>query len=336
MIDLYTIDDTVLNQTMRLLKREAMSRGWRATLPSPSSIHIFLVRSDGKKIHSYGPVPPTTSFAAAHTSTNKYVSYQQIKEADIPQLATTTVRNDNMQAGVDFLNLHKMVVVKPVDGAHGNGITVGVKNQQMLEKAVDYALSSSNARYSVLLQQQYPHKKLYDLRILCIDYQFVAAIYRVPAAVIGDGKHTIEELILAENQGDARGVAYMSELATIDLDLSRTYLKETINNIPVQDEIVEVLGIANYGAGGQTIDATDSIPVWLRELAELASKKLELPMAGIDFLSCAPPKSTSTKAELDAVFIEANKAPSLAIHVQPTHGTSRDVVKAYFDYLAKM
>ena len=337
MIDLISVSENELSQTMRSIRGELIARGWQAKIPYVGSPHCFITRSDGKALHIFSATPPTTSYAAAHLANDKYATYQVIADTDIPQSPTMLVKySQDSSEAIKFMKEHGLVVVKPLDAGHGKGITVNISTEPQLEAALEEAKISGHSSNNALVQAQYKHEISYDLRLLCIDFTYCAAILRVPARVRGDGIHTVRELIDLENESGKRGKAYYAPLATIDINKAQQYLGKKVDEIPAQGADVRVLGIANYGAGGETIDVTDLIPQALKDYAVKASQLCELPVAGVDFLLSEPPHPGVTLSELDPILIEINKCPLLTMHDHPTSGKSRHVVARYMDYLTNL
>jgi len=336
MINIATVPDENLSQTLRLMKGEFIKRGWEAELAYIGSPHCFVDRKDGsKKLHVFSATPPTTSYAAASLANDKYGTFELLKTANIPQLDSFLAsEHTTFEEQVAFMQEHGKVVVKPVDGGHGKGITVNVDTPEKLRDAIVEANANRKSIDASIIQKQYLHDTILDIRILCIDYEFVAATWRVPARVYGNGVNTVRELIDQENLSEHRGRPYYAKLASIDTVKAAQYLGDAIDTVPKQDEMVFVLGIANYGAGGETVDITNEIPSWLKDVAILASKTSGLAVAGVDFMLSKVPTKDSTFEELDAMLIEINKCPLLAIHDTPTSGTPRDTVGHYVDYLA--
>jgi len=337
MVDLTQVPDERLGQTLRLMKAEIIKHGWAATIPYIGSSHCFIDRGDGKILHAFSATPPTTSYAAAHMANDKFATYQLLKTIDAPQLESILVDdNTPFEEQVAFMNSMGTIVAKPVDGGHGNGITVGIQTPEKLQKALAVAKSEQKNIKATLLQKQYLHEDIHDIRIAVIDYKFVAATWRVAARVYGDGKRTIRELIERENSTEERGKPYFARLAVIDMARAEDYLGERIDTVPEKEEEVAVLGIANYGAGGEIIDITDDIPLWLRELAEQAARTTSLPVVGVDFMLATRPSSKATFDELDPAITEVNKCPALSIHDLPTTGKSRGAMATYVNYLATL
>jgi glutathione synthase/RimK-type ligase-like ATP-grasp enzyme len=324
MLDLLKIDDAKLSQTARLLKQAFAKRGWTAQMSSASSPHFFVDRKDGgAPLHIFASTPPTTSFAAGMLANNKFEVYQLLKTKNIAQPETVVMNSKNIdEAAIDFLKKHGEVVVKPLDSGHGNGITIGVKNREELVAAAEHAAKHNKASARKVLLQQMVGRNLRDVRILCINYQYVAAINRLPASVTGDGAHTVGQLIDIENS-TFRGRAYHAKLAVIDKADAERYLGADINSIPEKDSKTQVLGVANYGRGGELIDISDDIPSWMKKEAEDVSRICGLAVCGVDYLM----------SETERYVIEVNKTPSLAIHDEPTVGQNRQAVEKYVEYL---
>jgi cyanophycin synthetase len=334
MIDLRDIPEDDLGQTQKEVRRHVIERGWKAYIPYRGSSHYFFTRPDGKKMHSFSTMSPATSYAAASLANDKFATYELLKDASIPQLETIKVSGvQDIEEAKQFLTEQGKVVVKPIDGGHGKGITVDITEEGDLSVAIETALKETKNVHAALIQKQYDHSPIHDLRIVYIGYQYAAAIQRVAARVFGDGKHTVEELITIENQSDRRGKAYHAPLATINIEHAKLYLKEKISDVPEVNEEVQVLGIANYGAGGETVDVTDNIPDWLIERGEKIVRVCELDVAGVDFMLARFPDKQHSEEMLDAALTEVNKAPLLTMHDTPTSGISRGVMSRYMDYL---
>lgn len=321
-------------QTNRLICKECIKRGFEIRVPYSGSAHIY-IKAETKWIHLYTSAPPDTSYAAAKVADNKYATHFLLKEANLPVLPTVIVRKkddiaglyDKLQEGVG------RVVIKPVNGSHGDGITVGAEGIVELKKAVEHARGDSHTR-AVLVQKIYENP--IDIRILCIGYKFIAAVHRIPARVLGDGVHTVKELIELENQQPDRGVRYIARLGVIDIERAIKFLGNTIHDIPAKGQWLSVMAMANYGAGGETVNITDSIPVWLKEMAETAAKTVDLSLCGVDFLMTDLPTLNSYEQTLKPVITEINKSPSLFIHERPTNNEGDPVVASFIDYVLSL
>lgn len=325
-----------LSSTNRLLCQEMLRRDWKVRTPYLGLSHFYIDRGDGRTIHIYSSSPSTLSFAAAHVSNDKYATAEVLSANGVYQLPMHLLSNEEVTEGArHFVAENAPVIVKPLDGAHGDGITADVASDDLLQYAVRRASQESRTG-RVLLQRQLTAVDLKDLRILVINKQFIGAIHRVPARVFGDGQATAKELIIRENQQPNRGEQYRNELAIIDVESAGTFLGDAINHVPATGEEVTVRGVANYGAGGELVDVTDFIPEWMKKESVRIADVLELPVAGIDYMVGGEIVAAVNSGENAAVVIEVNKAPSLCIHDEPTVGEDRGATQVYVDYLASL
>jgi cyanophycin synthetase len=319
---------------MKMIVAECQARSWLVEMYYLGNSQMRITRADGKVLNVFNATPPTTSFVAGHFSNNKYLNHLLFSNNDIPTLETylsDSASELTTIAAQKFFASGRKLVVKPMDAAHGHGVSVNVGSEADLNRAIELAQTFSRA---VIMQDFRDHAK--DLRITCINYKYAAALIRVPARVKGDGVSTIEALIKTENESPGRGENYAKPLNKIDLDKAKTFLGASINDVPSAGEYCTVLGTANVGTGGETIEVTSAVPAWLITLAEKCAKVSDLPVCGIDFLINKEPSTGDTEPDLDPRVIETNVCPSLFIHETPTFGKPQPTVKTYVDYLASL
>ncbi len=324
--------------TNRLICQNALNRGWRVRAPYIPCPHLYIDRGSGEELHIFSATGPDTSYAAAHLVNDKYATYVRLKDAKIPQLDTIMINDlerDQVRA-VEFMERYSAVVVKPIDGGHGKGITTRISSRDQLINALRYAESGMRSLRGAIVQEQFGSYDIRDLRISVIAGKAVACVERIPARVFGDGFSTVSQLIAIENQRPDRQEAYRTKLAPIDTSRAALYLGDKLDLVLKQGEQMSVLGIANYGAGGETIDRTDDLPRWMVEESEQVANILELDVAGVDYMFSGPLSSHATREQLTAVITEVNKCPALSMHDEPTTGTSRHAVDAYLDYLQSL
>ena len=337
MLNVYEIPPEAYTGTTRLIIAEAKKRGWRVSSLHRGSSRLFIDCGDGKVRHVFGSMIASLSYNAASLSSNKQLTTELLAANGVRQLESlfidVTEESDRIN---QFLSKHAAVVVKPYDGAHGDGIRLNVKSLEEVQDAAQNALALSSAKHKVIVQQQFKADQTFDIRLLCIDHKFVAAIHRVPARVYGDGSHDIEELISLENKRTERGEPYKKKYAFIDLVRAKHYLGSSISRVPASGEEVRVIDVANYGAGGELVDITDEIPGWMKREAELASKVIGLPIAGVDYLASSIPTATLDRSDIEAYIIEINRSPSLAIHDEPHIGNNRNTVPMMLDMLTHL
>ncbi|MCA9860820.1 MAG: hypothetical protein KC438_13920, partial [Thermomicrobiales bacterium] len=173
-----------------------------------------------------------------------------------------------------------------------------------------------------------------DYRILVVNNQVVAVAERVPAHVVGDGEHTVEELIEITNSDPRRGVGHEKILTRISID-SQTLetlerLEIALTDIPELGQVVPLKRTGNMSTGGTSIDRTDDIHPDNEAIARQAAMVVGLDIAGIDFI--VPDISKSIRQSGGAI-VEVNAGPGFRMHTNPTEGHPRHVGRAVVDML---
>lgn len=222
------------------------------------------------------------------------------------------------------------IVIKPLDGNHGRGITIDVNSWEEAQEAYDLASTASKTR-SVIIERYYRGS---DHRVLVINGKLIAVAERIPARVIGDGRCTIQQLIDITNQDPNRGEGHDNVLTKITMDkTSLSVLSRqgySLESILPKGEIAYLRATANLSTGGFAIDRTDEIHpenIWI---AERVAKTIGLDIAGIDVVT---PDITKPLREVDGVIVEVNAAPGFRMHVAPTQGLPRNVAAPVLDML---
>jgi cyanophycin synthetase len=212
------------------------------------------------------------------------------------------------------------VVMKPLDGNHGRGITLDIQSWQQAAVAYDRARDISKG---VIVEHYYRGR---DHRILVVNHKVVAVAERVPAHVVGNGQDTIGALVHQENRDPRRGEGHDNLLTQIKLDRTAeemlTRQGYTLETVLPSGEICYLRATANLSTGGIAIDRTHEIHpenVWM---AERVARIIGLDIAGIDVVTSDISKPLR---EEDGVIVEVNAAPGLRMHFAPNHGMERNV-----------
>jgi cyanophycin synthetase len=220
------------------------------------------------------------------------------------------------------------VVVKPLAGNHGRGVSINLKTPAEVELAFDKAREHGR---TVIVESYITG---FDHRILIVNGQLVAAAKREPGHVVGDGKHTIAELVDIVNEDPRRGVGHEKVLTRLEFDHQAERLLKKIgydhDTVPEAGEKVYLRSTANLSTGGTALDVTDIIHPDNREMAERAIKAIGLDIGGVDFL--CDDISVSYR-EGGGGICEVNAGPGFRMHVAPSEGTPRDVAGPVIDML---
>lgn len=253
-----------------------------------------------------------------------------LKDGGIPVPRGTVIQYlDELSAAIEEVGGFP-IVIKPLDGNHGRGISIDVKTQQEAEEAYDLASAASKTR-SVIVERYY---KGSDHRILVINGKVAAVAERIPAHVVGDGRSTVEELIEITNQDPNRGDGHANVLTKITIDKTALNVLEKqgyeLTSILAQGEIAYLRATANLSTGGIAVDRTDEIHpenVWI---AQRVAKLIGLDIAGIDVVTEDIRKPLK---EVDGVIVEVNAAPGFRMHVAPSRGLPRNIAAPVIDML---
>jgi cyanophycin synthetase len=212
------------------------------------------------------------------------------------------------------------VLLKPLDASHGRGISGRLDDADAVRRAWD--VSSSFSRRVVV--ERYVHGR--DHRVLVVDGRVAAVAERVPAHVVGDGEHTVRQLVETANRDPRRGKGHSKVLTRLPCD-GRTEeflatIGRTLECVPAAGETIYLRATANLSTGGTSIDRTDDIHPDNVTACEMAAGIVGLDIAGIDVLS---PDISVPFRDNGAVIIEVNAAPGLRMHTHPAEGTPRNV-----------
>lgn len=318
--------------TSQLMLDEARRRGWQAAMVADGVSPIMAITlPDSRVEYVYSCMTSTTSAAGYTINQNKLVTYRIAEQHGIPVCpyhlhdpaipdASEVFWRNQIKSGHD-------VVVKPTNADHGNGIAVGVPTEAALHRAIEHA-----GKYSkhIIIQQRHRGD---DCRVTVVDGVCVAAVRRTPPAVIGNGMHTIRELIAKLNADPRRRKDTQAPLRPIAIDDARRYLGESqLEAVPANGQRTAVLGTANVSKGGESEDITDELHETYKAAAIQLAKVLGLGVCGIDFLIADISRPLSAGR---GVLIEINCAIGLRLHHLPTKGKPRDVAGAILDALAR-
>jgi len=253
-----------------------------------------------------------------------------LRDAGIPVPRGTVIQYlDDLEEAINEVGGYP-IVVKPLDGNHGRGITIDVNSWVEAEEAYDLASAASKTR-SVIIERYY---KGSDHRVLVINGKLVAVAERIPAHVKGDGRSTIEQLIDITNRDPNRGDGHDNVLTRITIDRTASVVLQrqgfTLNTVLNKGEIAYLRATANLSTGGIAVDRTDDIHpenIWL---CQRVAKIIGLDIAGIDVVT---PDITKPLREVDGVIVEVNAAPGFRMHVAPSVGLPRNVCAPVLDML---
>jgi cyanophycin synthetase len=212
------------------------------------------------------------------------------------------------------------VTVKPLDGSKGRGVTVHLTSR---EDVMDAYAAASVESSNVLVEEFVTGK---DYRLLIVGNKLVAAAHREPAHIMGDGIHTVQDLIARENANPLRGDYHALPLSKIPVDaVSQHLLAEqglTLASVPPSGTKVLLRRNANLSTGGTAVDVTDQVHPEIARAAQDAARAVGLDVAGVDIVV---QDLGSPLEEQKGAVVEVNAAPGLRMHTHPSQGIPRPV-----------
>jgi cyanophycin synthetase len=260
-----------------------------------------------------------SSAIAEAIAQDKQLTKKLLEATGVPVPAGRPV-NSADDAWAALCEIGAPVVVKPLDGNQGKGVTVNVVTRDLLDIA--YAAASAISD-DVLVEKFIPGS---DFRLLVVGNQMIAASRRDPPQVIGDGTHTVSELVAQVNSDPRRGEGHATSLTKIRIDeiaLARLSLQGfTPASIPTKGARVMLRNNANLSTGGTATDVTDDVHPEMAASAVAAAQMIGLDVCGVDVVCDSMLQSLQDQG---GGIVEVNAAPGLRMHLQPSFGKGRAV-----------
>ena len=238
----------------------------------------------------------------------------------VPEGRAVTDAEDAWAAAVE---IGMPVVVKPQYGNQGRGVTVNLNSKEQILKA--YAAAKEEGS-SIIVERFSPGV---DHRLLVIGGRLVAAARREPPQVVGDGAHTVKELVDQVNTDPRRGEDHATALSKIPIDaIAIAVLAEqelTPDSVPSRSTVVMLRRNGNLSTGGTATDITHDVHPEIADRAIDAARVIGLDIAGIDVI-CRD--ITKPLEDQGGIIVEVNAAPGMRMHLEPSFGKSRPVGEA--------
>lgn len=272
-------------------------------------------------------VTSETSSIGVEIACDKEDTKHLLEQAEVPvPRGDIITRESSLEEACRYVGYP--LVIKPIDGNHGRGITVNINNY---EDALVAFHAAKEVSRRVIVEKYVVGR---DFRLLVINNVLVAAAVRTPALVVGDGKSTIQELVDEVNKDPRRGYGHENVLTQITINqLTKTILAAKgydENSVPLEGEVVVLKDTANLSTGGTAEDVTDVVHPSNVSMAERISKIIDLDICGIDIMTTDISKPVE---ETNGAILEVNAGPGFRMHLEPTKGLPRNVAAPVVDKL---
>ncbi len=268
-----------------------------------------------------------TNMISVDLAGNKHATKKLLGDMGVPVPKGYRIREiDELENTLEKVGFP--VVIKPLDGNHGKGATVGIDS---LEEAIAAFEKAQEYSRWIIIEKQIIGS---DFRALVVNNRLIAVAKRIPAHVVGDGKRSIRKLIDKVNADPRRGFGHENVLTLIETDGQTIRCIRNagyeIDSVLPKDEILHLKTTANISTGGTAIDCTDEVHPENVFLFERIARIIGLDVAGVDVIA---PNVSEPLSENGGGIIEVNAAPGFRMHLSPSEGIGRNVAEYVIDML---
>ena len=328
-----------LERLILLAERRAFGPSTQAIIDEAASRDIPWIRLNEASLVQLGwgryqqriraTMTSKTSALAVDIAGDKHVTRVLLASAGLPVPRGEIVQSEH-EAVAAATKIGFPVVTKPLDGNHGRGVGLDLRSEDDVRAGFRRALPE--ARRGQVVVESFVTGN--DYRVLVVGGRMVAVAERVPAHVVGDGTHTVSDLVEIANSDPRRGIGHEKVLTRIRVDDAAIDLLRKqgygLDDVPPAEAFVKLAATGNMSTGGNSIDRTWEAHEENVEIAEEAARVVGLDVAGIDFLA---PDITEPVRETGGAIVEVNAAPGFRMHTHPTEGEAQFVAKDVVDLL---
>lgn len=269
---------------------------------------------------------PVNNQPSCTIANNKFLTKKILKGFHIPMPKSWLVRTRSEAKKLILAKKMFPCVLKPAEGAHGHRVYANIESFPEFCGLLPLVFTQPIGHNNILIEEYIKGK---DYRLLVVGDKVSAAMERVPAHVVGNGRSNIRQLIREFNQNPLVGKKYEKPLCRIvmngEVKRNLTKLGKKFTSIPLNKEKVFLRQNANISTGGIGKDATDEVCPSVKKLAVRATKAIDMVISGVDIIY----NEESGKAYV----LELNDTPGIDIHHYPAFGKPRPVADDIVEYL---
>ncbi|MGP9497480.1 acylphosphatase [Halomonas sp. AOP43-D1-4] len=294
-----------------LIARVAESEGAEVTWFSRA---MFLASLNGVQVF-FWDVRSNEAAVGAKIATHKLFTHRFLDRGHVSKPRYKIVHS--AEGAANFATkLAKPVVVKPIKGTRGRGVSLGLSDKSEIVDAYHKAKSS----IGVLVEEQVSG---IEYRFFVLGGQVLSVLGKKSAHVVGDGTLSVSELVDAKNELRALNPRLMTSLIPKDEWVEQNLAKQSLTweSIPAEGQEVVLRQEANISLGADSFDATDSVP----EIAKQAAIEAVAAIPGLDWAGVDVMVDTSDESAPTAYIIEVNTGPGIGGHHFPMRGAPRDL-----------
>ena len=316
----------------QMLLFDAIQKGIHFEILDEQDQFLKLWHKDHVEYVKNGNMTSKDNYVVPLAMANKTVTKKILADAGFP--VPTGDEFTSLEQGLAYYPLikGKQIVVKPKSTNFGLGISIFQEPASLdnYKKALEIAFEEDTA---VLVEEFIPGT---EYRFFILDGRCEAVLLRVAANVVGDGKHTIRELVAQKNANPLRGRDHRSPLEIIALgDIEQLMLTQqgyTPDDILPEGKKVNLRRNSNISTGGDSIDVTETMDSSYQELAAAMATSMGAWACGVDLI--IPDKTQpASKENPHCTCIELNFNPSMYMHTYCAEGPGQAITPKILDKL---
>ena len=289
--------------------------------------NLIKLTYDGDSFFIKGVSFPVNSQPACYIADNKYLTKKILRTHKMAVPMGWLVRTPKETKEKILKKNLFPCVLKPIKGAHGDRVFANIESAEELDSVLPLVFDQPG-KQDVLLEEFIKGK---DYRLLVVGNKVSAVMERIPAHIIGDGIHNIQELIRKFNQNPLVGKRFEKPLCRIIIngEVKRNLKKQgrKLTYLPQKEERIYLRQNANIGTGGIGKDATFKVGQKMKKMAVAATKAIGMKIAGVDIIYDNEAKKP--------YILELNGCSGIDIHHYPVEGRPRNVASDIVKYLLK-
>lgn len=316
----------------QMLLFDAIQKGINFDILDEQDQFLKLWHKDHVEYVKNGNMTSKDNYVVPLAMANKTVTKKILADAGFPVPAGDEFTS--LEQGLAYYPLikNKQIVVKPKSTNFGLGISIFQEPASLenYQKALEIAFAEDTA---VLVEEFIPGT---EYRFFILDGHCEAVLLRVAANVVGDGKHTIRQLVAQKNTNPLRGHDHRSPLEIIALgDIEQLMLAQqgyTPDDVLPDGKKVNLRRNSNISTGGDSIDVTETMDSSYQELAAAMATSMGAWACGVDLII---PDETqiASKENPHCTCIELNFNPSMYMHTYCAEGPGQAITPKILDKL---
>jgi glutathione synthase/RimK-type ligase-like ATP-grasp enzyme len=266
---------------------------------------------------------PLTNSPSSTIAKRKYLTNLVLTEAGLP-VPKQVPLNSPVDA-IKFFDTYKRIAIKPAQQLGGIGITLLPNSEQDVINAFNVAKEKNLSKSSTkVLGEEFLEGENY--RLLVVGNKVIGAVRRKAAHIVGDGKHTIQELIDISNEERKKDILKPIKIDN-EVKLRLRELNMTLDSIPKIQQKIQLRYSCNLTTGGTTQECMKEVDQYYKDLAINAIKAIGMEFGGVDIIT--PNITKKVKCGIN----EINYNPGLRLHYKVTEGEVVKVAVPIMEYI---